>query len=107
MAVSPYNRSLRDQRHEAFGRVRLVFRWTMAGAVAAVVALVGVAAHEIPGRSTSAPSSGATSAAVSPAGSPTSPPAGVSSGGGSLSAPASAPTPTQQAPAAVSGGTGW
>jgi len=117
MVVSPYRSNVQDQRLEAFERIRRAFRWTVAGAVTAVLGIVGVVAHEIPGRS----ASGATSSNASPAagtaypitnpavagstGSPSG--ANASVGGRSLRPPVTAPTPTQRAPTAVSGGTGW
>ncbi|HXQ62750.1 MAG TPA: hypothetical protein VN796_10475 [Acidimicrobiales bacterium] len=103
MVVYAYRRS-RDPRHVAFERVRRAFRWTVAGATTAVIVIVGVVAHEIPGRSTSAATASNTTPAVNA--SPTPPPT-PTGGGGSPSPPVTAPTPTQQAPTAVSGGTGW
>jgi hypothetical protein len=102
-----------DHRDDALARVRRTFRFAVAGSVASVAVIVGVVAHQIPGRSSSA----ATTANTAP------PPAsaGGSSGasgstgatgatgntGSSAGAPAPAPAPTRQAPTVVSGGTGW
>jgi len=103
--------SVGDQRSFAFERVRRVFRWTTAGAVGAVALIVGVVAHQIPGRSgTPATTTGGPAAAAQPpTGSPTS--SGSSSSGssstptGPISPPATLPAPTQRTPTAVSGGT--
>jgi len=97
-----------DARALAFDRVRRVSNWVIAGAVAGAVVIAGAVAHQLPGHSGAAPASG-----TAPSGAP-----GTASGSGSQGAAgtggssaynpsANAPTPTQQPPAAVSGGTGW
>jgi hypothetical protein len=105
MVVYADRRSIRDPRNDALERVRRVFRWIVAGAATAVVVIVGVVAHEIPGR----PPSTANSSNATPAVGSTSATAASASTaeGRSLSPPVTAPTPTRQAPTAVSGGTGW
>ena len=52
MATPWHYAQIQDQRDETFERVRRVFRWTVAGAIAGVAVIIGVVAHEIPGRST-------------------------------------------------------
>ena len=105
-----------DERWAAFTRVRRAFRWTIVVSVAAVGAIFGVVAHEIPGRSAaSTPASGATSqsttgntgvgsaqSSASTAGN-----SGNTGAGNIGNTGASPPTPTRRAPTAVSGGTGW
>jgi len=100
-----------DARTAAFDRVRRVTRWITAGAAASVMVIIGAIAHQIPGRSTSAATT-TNGGPVAPGQSPaTSTTAGggstISGGGNSASQPAMAPTPTQQAPVAVSGGSGF
>jgi hypothetical protein len=122
---TPYPRS-RDPRTAALDRVRRTSRFVTAGAFAAAAALVGVVAHELPGHSsTSATNPAPASAGSSPSASGGSSGSGSSgsgssgsgssgsgssgsgsSGNGSSGNVAPAPTPTQQAPIAVSGGTG-
>jgi hypothetical protein len=105
-----YYAQIQDQRSDAFARVRRVFRWTTAGAVTAVALIVGVVAHEIPGRSASATTT-SNNASGTPSTIPSAPPptggGTVSGGGGAVTPPVTVPTPTQRAPTAVSGGTGW
>jgi hypothetical protein len=112
------------RRSEVFGRVRRVFRWTVAGSLAAVATIVGVVAHEIPGRAagatppptsvltpTTSPGGSGAPAASNGGGSAGAGPANTgntgNTGTGPLPPPVPAPAPTQQAPVAVSGGTGW
>jgi hypothetical protein len=100
-----------DSPTAAFDRVRRVSRWITAGATASVVVIIGAVAHQIPGRSTSAATT-TNEAPVAPGQSPaTSTTAGggstISGSGHSASQPAMAPTPTRQAPVAVSGGSGF
>ena len=97
---------IQNRRDETFEHIRRVFRWTVAGAIAGTAVIVGVVAHEIPGRASAATTSN--NGSGTPA---TAPPAvGGAAGntdGGLPSAPVTAPAPTQRAPAVVSGGTGW
>jgi len=123
---SSYNSSIKDQRAMAFDRVRRVFRWTTAGAVAAVALIVGVVANEIPGRSSSAapaasappnaggssvtsgsPTTGATAAASAGSSVSSSSSATSSPSAGAISTPQTLPVPTRKAPTVVSGGTSW
>jgi len=108
MNISPYDASANNRRLAAVERPRRAFRWTAAGAFTAVLVIVGAVAHAIPGRSTVATTSSTStsSASASTTGSPASTGSSVP-GRAPLSPPATAPTPTRQAPAAVSGGTGW
>ncbi len=102
-----------DPRPAAFARVRRVFGWTTAAAVAAVGTIVVVVAHEIPGR-TSPPAGVAGSGASASAGA-ANPSTGVSSPGisgssgtgTSLSPSATVPAPVNQRPTVVSGGSGF
>lgn len=111
-----------SERDLALRRVRSIFRWTVAGAFGAAGLLVGVVAHEIPGRSsTTSASSGAAGTNSAPGSSPSSSPDSGTGTGSSpgFVAPSPAPTsvspsptvpapaPTQRAPAAVSGGTSF
>lgn len=115
--VSPWQHAqIEEQRSEVFARVRRVFRWTVAGSLAAVAVIVGVVSHEIPGRAAGAtpPPNGVVTPATTPSGSTGSGPAntGGSTGAGPTNTGAGAvptpvPVPTQPAPVAVSGGTGW
>lgn len=109
MATRRYYPQIQDQRSEAMARVQRVFRWTTAGAITAVALIVGVVAHEIPGRSASATTSNNASGTPStvPAASPALGGGTVSEGGGAVTPQVTAPAPTQRAPTAVSGGTGW
>lgn len=108
--VTPWQQAqIEDQRMEVFSRVQRVFRWTVAGAITAAAVIVGVVAQEIPGRSAGAtptPSGASAPAPTVPAGSTG---VGPSNGTGTGTGTGSAVTPsqTQQAPVAVSGGTGW
>ena len=51
MATPWHYAQIEDRRDETFGRVRRVFRWTVARRVAGVAVIIGVVSHEIPGRS--------------------------------------------------------
>jgi hypothetical protein len=108
------------QRSEVFARVRRVFRWIVAGSLAAVAVIVGVVSHEIPGRAAGAtpPPNGVVTPTTSPPGSTSSGPS--NSGGATATGPSNTgntgntgagplppPVPTQRPPVAVSGGTGW
>ena len=112
MATPWHYAQIEDYRDETFGRVRRVFRWTVGAAVAGVAVIMGVVAHEIPGRSSVATTSNTVAGTPAPnpsatAGAGT----GTGTGGGGAVTPQTtappAPTPTQRAPTAVSGGTGW
>jgi len=124
MATPWHYAQIEDYRDETFGRVRRVFRWTVSGAVAGVAVIMGVVAHEIPGRSSVAttsntvagtpaptPSAAAGAGTATTAGNGTGAGNGAGTGGGGAVTPQAtappAPTPTQRAPTAVSGGTGW
>ncbi|HVM66548.1 MAG TPA: hypothetical protein VMU14_16885 [Acidimicrobiales bacterium] len=107
-----------ETRALGFARVRSVSNWITAGAALGAVAIVGLVSHEIPGRSSAHPASGATTGssgtgtsagAGSGATSGVQDPASQSSGGstGQPAPPSVAPTPIQRAPVAVSGGSGW
>ena len=56
----PYHRHDPADRDEAIHRVRRTTRWLIAGSLLGTGVLVGVAAHELPGKSTSAATSGST-----------------------------------------------
>ena len=121
-ASAPY-RYTDDPRALAFRRVRRVFGWTTAAAVAAVGVIVGVVAHEIPGRASPPPASASGIASGATSGSPGTTAGGspgttagaspgaasqsASGAGSSLTPPSSVPAPTTRSPAVVSGGTGW
>ncbi|HEY5025348.1 MAG TPA: hypothetical protein VII76_10260 [Acidimicrobiales bacterium] len=119
MATPWHYAKIEDERDETFARVRRVFRWTVAGAVAGAAVIIGVVAHEIPGRSAAAtaPSNGASAPATIPAagtGTGTGTGTGIGTGtgtgtgtGGAGAPQVTAPAPTQRAPTVVSGGTGW
>ncbi len=105
-----------DRRDMAFDRVRRAFRRTAVAAVAALAVLMGVVAHEIPGRSSSSrtapPTSVSGSGALPPVGTApgataSAPQTGASASGTSLTPPTSPPVASQQSPVAVSGGTSW
>ena len=119
MATPWQHAQIEAQRSEVFARVRRVFRWIVAGSLAAVAVIVGVVSHEIPGRaagatpppnsvvtpSTSPPSSTASGPSNSGGAAATGPSNTGNTGAGPLPPPV--PAPTQRAPVAVSGGTGW
>ncbi len=117
MATPWHYAQIEERRDETFARVRRVFRWTVASAVAGAAVIIGVVAHEIPGRSTVATTSsnGAGPPATFPAaaagtGTGTGTGSGVGTGTGTGGAPApqvTVPPPTQRVPTVVSGGTGW
>jgi hypothetical protein len=69
-----------DERDEAVERVRRTTRWVVASAVLGTGALVGVVAHELPARSTSAGTSSTSASAGSGTGT-----AGSDASGGSAS----------------------
>ena len=104
---------IEEQRDETFARVRRVFRWTVASAVAGAAIIVGVVAHEIPGRSTVATTSSneaGTPPTIGASGAGTGPGPGIGTGtgtGGTVAPSVTAPAPTSRAPTVVSGGTGW
>ncbi len=128
MATPWHYAQIEDYRDETFGRVRRVFRWTVGAAVAGVAVIMGVVAHEIPGRSSVATTSNAAAGTTAPTPSSATgagAAAGTGTAGGTVAGNGSgtgtgsggavtpqptappAPTPTQRAPTAVSGGTGW
>jgi hypothetical protein len=123
MATPWHYAQIEDYRDETFGRVRRVFRWTVGAAVAGVAVIMGVVAHEIPGRSSVAnpsntvagtpaptPSAGAGTGAGTGTVAGNGAGAGGTGGGGVITPQTTAPpapTPTRRAPTAVSGGTGW
>jgi hypothetical protein len=113
-----------DFRTPVFDRIRRAFRWSVVASLGAVAVVLGVVSHEIPGRSAGSPATPGSSASVSPGGVSTGNGNGGTGNGGSTgatggtgstgntgsasSSPGVAPpTPTNRAPAAVSGGTSW
>ena len=115
MATPWHYAQIEDRRDATFARVRRVFRWTVASAVAGAGVIIGVLAHEIPGRPTAATPSG--NGAGGPAtilvaagtgrGIGTGPGVGTGTGtGGAPAAQVTMPAPTRRAPTVVSGGTG-
>ena len=109
MATPWHYAQIEDQRNEVFARVQRVFRWTTAAAVAATVVIVGVVAHEIPGRSSVANADAEWPAGVDdrPRRRDPSPLAPGPSAAVRSRHRCPLPTPTQRTPTAVSGGTGW
>ncbi len=111
MPASPYYPAPPDRRAQAFERVRRTFGWIVAGSVGAAAVIFGAISHELPGRSSTAQTTGASSSSTATAGNTGTTAAGNSgntcntgnTGAGAVNPPVS----TQRAPAAVSGGTGW
>lgn len=114
MTIRSDGSRMSDARAAAMARTDRVFRWTVTGAATAFAVIFGVVAHELPGHAPAA----TTSPASSPVGAPSAPTAPATSGAtaapgddaqGSVtpSPPVTAPAPTQRAPVAVSGATGW
>jgi hypothetical protein len=68
MPPLPYHRHDPVQRDEAIGRVRRTTRWLIAGSLLGTGVLVGVVAHELPGKSAST-SSGSNSSGSASSGS--------------------------------------
>ena len=111
MTTPRHYAQIQDRREETFERVRRAFRWTVAAAVTGVAVIIGVVAHEIPGRSTvaSTTSNNASGnvATTLPAPGGGTGNTGGNTGAGAVSPQVTPPAPTQRAPTAVSGGTGW
>lgn len=104
MQQLPYHRHDPRERDEAVERVSRTTRWVVAGALLGTGVIVGVAAHELPGKSASTPSttssvSSGSSGSGSSAGTSGSDDSGSSGytgsggSGGSVVAPPSSPTP--------------
>ncbi len=115
MTTPRHYAQIQDQREETFERVRRAFRWTVAAALTGMAVIIGVVAHEIPGRAgaattTSNNASGGVATTLPATGGGTGNTGGNTgntgnTGAGSPQVPP--PAPTRSAPTAVSGGTGW
>ncbi len=89
-------------RDAALLRVRRTTKWVVATAIAGVGVVIGLAAHDVPGRASTATVATSTASAGSiSSGSSASTGTGGSVGG--LSAPTSPPTQSSQAPQASTG----
>jgi hypothetical protein len=106
--VSPDQPNHQDiqRRDKAISRVRRTTRWVTTLAVLGTGAVVGVAAHEVPAKSTAVATStssgtGATSTSTGSSGSGTLSPA--SAEGGALSPPSASPTHSSSTPRASTG----
>ncbi len=93
----PYHRHDPADRDEAIDRVSRTTRWLIAGSLLGTGVLVGVAAHELPGKSTSAATSGSTGSTSSGSTGST------GSGGSTVTPPTSAPTVTPRIHASSGG----
>jgi hypothetical protein len=81
------------RRDRAQGRVRRTTRWVAALAVGGTAVLIGVAAHEVPAKpSTASTASGTSTGATSQGSSGTSSSTGTGAGGGGLSSPSTSPS---------------
>jgi len=108
MPASPYYPASSDRRAQAFERVRRTFGWIVAGSVGAAAVIFGAISHELPGRSSTAQTTGASSSNTATAGNTGAGNSGNTGNTGNTGASAvNPPVSTQRAPAAVSGGTGW
>jgi hypothetical protein len=98
-------------RSAGYERVRGTFRWIVGVSIAGAAAIFGIVQHQIPGRATTPATSIAGTGSTTTSGATT----GSATGNGGLTGSSvgsgssgfqTAPTPTEQAPVAISGGTG-
>ena len=109
MTTSRYGVGRPYERNEVFDRVRRTSRWTATGAAAAVAVIIGVVAHQLPGRSgaSGSPATGGSAGTGPPAATGVTGATGTTgSGSTGIGSTGAAPTPTPRPPVAVSGGTG-
>ena len=86
MPPLPYRRHDPAQRDEAIGRVRKTTRWLIAGSMLGTGALVGVVAHELPGKGATT-GSGSTSSGSADGSSSSNGSSSDSNGGSSVGQP--------------------